>query len=142
MSNTDFVMKQPVDFIILFDGDCNLCSRAVQFVLRRDRLRLFHYAALQSVAGQRIVQELGVGKPRFETVLLVKKGKVFVASSAVLEIVKNLPGGWFLLYGLIVVPRPVRDFFYRVIAKKRSRLFGKRSQCLVSVQGWEDRFLI
>jgi len=135
-------MKQPVDFIILFDGDCNLCSRAVQFVLRRDRLRLFHYAALQSVAGQRIVQELGVGKPRFETVLLVKKGKVFVASSAVLEIVKNLPGGWFLLYGLIVVPRPVRDFFYRVIAKKRSRLFGKRSQCLVSVQGWEDRFLI
>jgi len=135
-------MKQPVDFIILFDGDCNLCCRAVQFVLRRDRLRLFHYAALQSVAGQRIVQELGVGKPRFETVLLVKKGKVFVASSAVLEIVKNLPGGWFLLYGLIVVPRPVRDFFYRVIAKKRSRLFGKRSQCLVSVQGWEDRFLI
>ena len=135
-------MKQPVDFIILFDGDCNLCSRAVQFVLKRDRLRLFHYAALQSVAGQRIVQELGVAKPRFETVLLVKKGKVFVASSAVLEIVKNLPGGWFLLYGLIVVPRPVRDFFYRVIAKKRSRLFGKRSQCLVSVQGWEDRFLI
>jgi predicted DCC family thiol-disulfide oxidoreductase YuxK len=103
---------------------------------------LFHYAALQSVAGQRIVQELGVATPRFETVLLVKKGKVFTASTAVLEIVKNLSGGWFLLYGLIVVPRPVRDFFYIIVAKNRSRFFGKRSQCLVSVHGREDRFLV
>ncbi|MBM3923011.1 MAG: DUF393 domain-containing protein [Sphingomonadales bacterium] len=135
-------MNPPTHPIILFDGDCNLCSWAVQFVLKRDKVGHFRFASLQSAAGQQIIREYGAATPLFETVLLVHNGQLSIASTAVLQILKKLPGGWAFLYCFILIPRPLRDLGYRIVSKTRYRIFGHRRQCLLSLPGWEDRFLI
>ena len=132
--------QQPV---VLFDGVCNLCSFAVQFILDRDRDGVFRFASLQSTAGGELLRAHGrtppVGDP--ESVVLIENGAVYEHSSAALRIARRLSGLWKVLYVLIVVPAFVRDGVYRWIARNRYRWFGKGEQCWVPTPALRARFL-
>ena len=127
--------------VILYDGECNLCSSVVAFVLPRDRRGRFRFSALQSDAGRRLLTAVNCLDPGFSTVMLVEDNRCRTRSDAVLRILRLLPAPWPLLAGLRLVPRPVRDAAYGLIARQRGRWFGRRSTCLLSAAGWEDRFL-
>ena len=120
-----------VALIILFDGECNLCSAAVQFVLLRDRQQKFRFASLQSPAGQRLLRRFGLPETQLDSIVLIKGDHYYLRSEAALHIAKELPGAWWLLYSLRIVPRHLRDFVYDIIAKYRYRWFGKRPSCLM-----------
>jgi predicted DCC family thiol-disulfide oxidoreductase YuxK len=75
------------------------------------------------------------------TVVCLKNGVPRYKSRAVLEILKDIGGGWNLFYILIVVPPFVRDFIYAIIAKNRYRIFGRRSSCMVPDSEITSRFL-
>jgi predicted DCC family thiol-disulfide oxidoreductase YuxK len=129
-----------LDNIILFDGECNFCDRSVQFIIKRDKKAIYKFASLQSEPGQKLIQTHNV-PPNTDSMILVQRNKCYYRTSAALRICKDLGGGWKLLYGLLIVPRPVRDFFYRILAKNRYKWFGKKQSCLLPSPEIRKRFL-
>jgi predicted DCC family thiol-disulfide oxidoreductase YuxK len=95
---------------------------------------------LQSKAGQALLASAGAGALS-ETVALVDDGRVFTQSTAVLHILRQLRFPWPLAYALIIVPRPLRDVVYRLIARRRYQWFGRRSECMVPTPEISRRFI-
>lgn len=126
--------------ILLFDGICNLCNGAVQFVLQHDTKKVFRFASLQSDATQRLLQQHGYLK-KFDSVVLLENGKLFQKSNAVLQVLNHLP--WYLRWTQLfwLVPRFMRDAMYDVIATNRYKWFGKKETCMVPTPELRQRFL-
>lgn len=127
--------------ILLFDGVCNLCNGVVRFVIGRDPKGKFLFAALQSDAGQAFLRRFHLSTGDFETFVLVEKGRHYTQSTAALRVAKGLSGLWPLLYAFIIVPKPIRDFFYAIVARNRYRWFGRREVCMIPTEGLAKRFL-
>ena len=128
--------------IIIFDGVCNLCNSAVNFIIKRDSKAVFKFVPLQSKVAQELmlrhqVQELGT-----DTFILIKNGQCFVRTNAALEVAKDLDGFCFLFRVFKLVPTVIRDYFYNLLAKKRYSLFGNQEQCMVPSNEVRKRFLI
>ncbi len=126
--------------IVLFDGVCNFCNYSVNFIIRRDHTRKFKFASLESAAGKEFLKKYGVGDGT-DSIVLIDGGEAYTYSTAALRIARELGGAMSLLYGFIIVPRPIRDFFYRLFARNRYRLFGKKEVCMVPTQEVRERFL-
>jgi predicted DCC family thiol-disulfide oxidoreductase YuxK len=126
--------------VVLYDGVCNLCSSSVAFILRRDISGRFRFAALQSDFGKSQLRFCGAEHPIEETIIFVEKGKCYTRSDAILRILSLLSGGWRLLGGLRIIPKPLRDWFYGIISRNRYKWFGKQNKCMMSSVGFEDRF--
>ncbi|MGI9542775.1 MAG: thiol-disulfide oxidoreductase DCC family protein [Cyclobacteriaceae bacterium] len=127
--------------IVLFDGVCNLCNGAVNFVIDRDPKKKFVFASLQSFAAQELLKQFHLPLSDFKSIVLIKQGVVFDKSNAVLEITRELGSGWPILYAFKIIPKFLRDGLYELIAKHRYKLFGKRDQCRVPTQDLLSRFL-
>jgi predicted DCC family thiol-disulfide oxidoreductase YuxK len=125
----------------LFDGVCNLCSRSVQFILKRDRRNLFRFASLQSPLGQSLLQGTGLPPDHLDSFVLVENNKVYTRSSGALRVCRKLGGAWPLLYVLMIIPRPLRDGIYNWIARRRYKWFGKKESCWLPSPEWKSRFL-
>ncbi len=124
--------------IILFDGVCNLCNGAVTFIIDRDPKGVFAFAPLQSDVAYDLI---GSAADRLESLVLVEGDTHYTESTAALRIARRLRGPWPLLYGLIIVPRALRDSVYRLVARNRYRWFGKRDSCRVPTPELRERFL-
>ncbi|MCU1382246.1 MAG: thiol-disulfide oxidoreductase [Acidobacteria bacterium] len=127
--------------VILFDGVCNLCNGFVQFVIARDPDACFQFGALQSAGARAVLGRHDAPDPIPDTILLVADGTVYTGSSAVLRIARRLTFPWPLAFAFVVVPRPVRDWVYRIVARHRYRWFGRRDHCMVPTAGIRARFL-
>ena len=131
---------------VLFDGECNLCDRSVQWLLRHDRKAALRFGALEGGAGG----EVRARHPRLpsadETIVLVEspgtpEERVRVRSDAALAILARLGGGWRLATLLRIVPRPLRDLVYGAVAKRRRRWFGRLPACRIPTPEERSRFL-
>lgn len=114
--------------ILFYDGHCALCHRAVKFVLKHDRSgSAFRFAPLQGETFQsRVPPETRADLPD-SVVVLTADGGLLIRSNAFLHILRRLGGGWKFLAGVIsVIPRPLRDAAYNIIARIRYRIFGTR----------------
>jgi predicted DCC family thiol-disulfide oxidoreductase YuxK len=125
--------------IILFDGVCNFCNGSVNFIIERDKKNYFKFTPLQSDAGQKFVKKFDLSG--LDSVILVEDDKVFTHSTAALKIAKRLGGILSLLYAFIIVPKPIRDFFYKLFAKNRYKLFGKKDECMIPTPEIRAKFL-
>src|SRR4029453_1728236 len=127
--------------VILFDGVCNFCNGAVNLVINRDRQGYFKFAALQSAAGEELLDMYRIDKAETDSVVLIEDDEAYIHSSAALRIVRRLPGPWPVLYGFIIVPEAIRDWAYKLFAKYRYRLFGRREECMIPTPEIRARFL-
>lgn len=127
--------------VILFDGVCNFCNGAVNFIIARDRQGYFKFAPLQSEVGEKLLAENGINKIETDSVVLIEDGKVYTYSTAALKIARKLSGAWSWFYGFIVVPSFVRDVFYKLFAKYRYKMFGKKDACMLPTPEIRARFL-
>mgnify|MGYP001234118008 FL=1 len=118
--------------VIKFDGVCNLCNGFVQFVVKRDKKAYFNFSTLQDSDNV---------KKEYQTIILEKNAERLEKSTAVLEIARNLSGLWPYLYLLLLIPKPLRDYVYSIIAKNRYHWFGKRDTCMVPSPDLKNRFL-
>ena len=134
-------MKQLPDNIVLFDGTCGLCMESVEFVIRHDRRAVFQFAALQSETGRQLCSLHGLDPTLVDSVVLIGSEGVRLRSDAALEIVRQLSGAWRWLAILRVVPRPVRDWIYRMVALNRHRWLRRNPGCAVPSERHRDRFL-
>ncbi|RIU91396.1 thiol-disulfide oxidoreductase DCC family protein [Oceanobacillus picturae] len=126
--------------LILFDGVCNFCDRSVQFVMKRDPEAKFTFASLQSGAGERVKEYYKID-PSLDSMILVEEGTYYTKSTAALKICKNLKGLWKVFSVLLVIPKPIRDFFYNIVARNRYKWFGKRESCKLPSSEEKSRFL-
>ena len=126
--------------IVLFDGVCNLCDASVRFIIARDRHDQFRFAALQSAKGRSIAAEFGISGD-LGTFFLIEGGRAFERSDAWLRILRHLDGLWSALSAFIIVPRPIRDWFYDFVGRNRYRWFGKKDYCPTPDPGLRHKFL-
>ena len=127
--------------ILIFDGDCVLCSANARFVLRHDKRGLFRLAAMQGEAGAALLRDAGVDAGNPDTIILIDGARVRRESDAVIAIFEKLGWPWRLAGAARLIPAPIRDAAYRWIARNRYRLFGRKDQCFVPRKEWEDRLL-
>lgn len=127
--------------IILFDGICNLCNNSVQFVIKHDKGNNFMFATLQSTTGQALLLQYNLPQEGFNSFVLIKDEKVYLKSTAALNVAKNLNGPVKLLYGFIIVPAFIRNSVYNFIAKNRYKWFGKKESCMIPTPALQSRFL-
>ena len=135
------MVELPNKPLVLFDGVCNLCNSSVQFLIRHDPKGKLMFASLQSNKGQEILKHFGMKTDNFDSFVLVENGQVYIKSTGVLRELKILGGFFTLFYGLIIVPTPIRDFFYNFVARNRYKFFGKKEFCMIPTPELKARFL-
>lgn len=126
--------------IVYYDGFCALCDRFVEFVITRDREGRYRFAPL---SGETARGRFGGGEDTSEprTVILDEGVRTRIRSDAALAIVAGLPGAWTLVQGLRIIPRPIRDWVYDLVARHRFRWFGRRTECRIPSPEQRERFL-
>ena len=128
-------------YVILFDGVCNLCNAAVNWVIDHDSRNVIKFASLQSEYGQQMVKQHHLTNEYMNTIYLVEGDKVYSRSTAVLRTLKHLTGIYSLGYGFIIVPRFIRNFFYNLVARNRYKWFGKRDVCRIPTPELKAKFI-
>lgn len=127
--------------IVLFDGVCNFCDSSVNFIIEHDSKSYFKFAPLQTEIGQALLDEHHINNTDTDSVILIEDDAAYFYSTAALRIARHLDGVWPWLYALIIIPKPVRDFFYKQFAIYRYRLFGKKDACMIPAPEIRARFL-
>ena len=127
--------------IILFDGHCNLCNAWVKFVVKRDSKKKIKFAPLQSEIGKNILDKNKIADNYNESLVLLRDGNYFIKSTAAIKIFSLLDGWEKHLKYLIIIPVPIRDFFYSLVAKYRYKFFGKVDTCIAPSEEISERFL-
>lgn len=128
--------------IILFDGVCNLCDSAVQFVIQHDKKDVFRFVAIQSELGEQILKHIGINPMNIDSVILYEPGiAYYYKSDAALQIAKNLGG--FFHFGTFfrIIPTGISNKLYDYIAKNRYKWYGKKETCLIPTLELKSKFL-
>jgi predicted DCC family thiol-disulfide oxidoreductase YuxK len=127
--------------LVLFDGVCNLCNGFVQFVIARDSDGRFQFGSLQSASARRVLELHDLPTPLPDAIVLIDDGQLYTRSTAALRIARQLVFPWPIAYALIIVPRPLRDWIYDLVARHRYRWFGKRAHCMLPAAALRSRFI-
>ncbi|WP_321168764.1 thiol-disulfide oxidoreductase DCC family protein [Salinigranum salinum] len=127
--------------VLFFDGVCNLCNGAVQFVVDHDPRGRIRFASLQSDVGRAVLDRLDLPRDDLETVVLVEGTRAYTRSAASIRVCELLGGVYRLASVGWVVPRGVRDRLYDVVAEHRYQWFGRKDQCMVPTPELRSRFV-
>ena len=133
--------KQFTHSIILFDGVCNLCNGAVNFVIKRDPGNVFKFTPLQEKQGVLLLKKHAIDAQELDSIVLVENKNVYTKSSAALRIARKMSNLWPLFFVLLIIPSFIRDGVYDFIAKNRYKWFGKKEQCMIPTPGLREKFL-
>ena len=132
--------------LVLYDGVCALCNGVVRFFLEHDKLEKLRYAPLKSPLGREMLDRFGIGSPIDGVVLitdsLTPRERLYRRSDAIGAALELLSGTWRLLgRSVMLIPRPLREFVYGIVARMRYRLFGRYTSCPVPPPNQRSRLL-
>lgn len=133
--------------LLFYDGVCGLCDRLVQFLLKRDRTGRIRFATLQGELARTTLAPRGIDPSDLDTVYVVANWqtpdeRLLARSRAVLHALAQLGPGWRAFATVArVVPPPLADAMYRLVARSRYRLFGRYDTCPLPRPEWRARFL-
>lgn len=132
-------MDDDLKNIVFYDGECGLCNRSVQFILKHERSDELHFSSLQSSFTKDFFAKHNLKTPEPETLIFFNGDKILVRSEAALEVSKFLktPYNWANI--LRWIPRSFRDFIYKLIARNRHRVPLKK--CSIVNPEQRKRFL-
>lgn len=115
--------------IVLFDGTCAFCEGAVKFIATRDPEDYFRFGASQSPRAAALLAAHGLTREQTRSLVLIEDGQVYLRSTASLRIARRLSRPWSLAGVFLLVPAPLRDAVYRVVAAIRHRIAGASNAC-------------
>ena len=132
--------------IVLYDGVCGLCNRAVQFLLKRDRHDRLRFASLQSDFAATLLKRHGIDHKDLDTVYVVlNQGEaneaLLAKSDAFLLFVKEIGGVWSIARLGRIIPRPMRNRLYDFVARHRYQVFGKYDACMLPDPRHKHKFI-
>ena len=129
--------------VIFFDGVCGLCDASVQFILKRDRRRRqFRFSPLQSDYAASALKRHGIDAPKLHSIVLLDAGRAWQESSALLRIARRLGFPWSLFAAFYLLPRPLRDGAYRLVARNRYRLAKRKEACRLPTREERAQFIM
>lgn len=129
------------DKIIFFDGECGLCNRVVDLLIRIDKTRTLHFASLQSQFAKRFFTHKGLAISALDTIYFYRNQQLYQKSSAVKQVLLTFNNMWGFLGRLMcLIPRVIADYMYDVVAKNRFKVFGK-TMCRIPTVQEQSRFL-
>ncbi|MEM6273382.1 MAG: DCC1-like thiol-disulfide oxidoreductase family protein [Bacteroidota bacterium] len=128
--------------VVIFDGVCELCNAAVDFIMKWEKRPELLFTANQNEPGRKILMEHGKDPDSVSTIYLYENGRLYDFSTAALRIARRLRFPLNLLYAGMIVPRFIRDAIYRWIARNRYRWFGKKESCRMPTPEEMARFLL
>ena len=131
----------PAHAVVLFDGTCAFCERSVTFIAIRDPGGYFRFGASQTPAAQALLAGFGETRESTRSIILIEDGQLYRKSTAVLRIARRLPWPWSLAAAALVVPRPLRDGAYAVVAAVRHRLAGRSNACEIPPPEIRERLI-
>jgi predicted DCC family thiol-disulfide oxidoreductase YuxK len=127
--------------VILFDGTCAFCERAVKFIARRDPAGYFRFGASQSPQATALLAPHGLSRDTARSIILLEDGRAYLRSTASLRIAARLAWPWSLARVFLLVPVPLRDAVYRVVAAIRHRIAGSSNACDVPPKEIRERMV-
>lgn len=127
--------------IIIFDGNCVLCSASMQFILRQDRNRIFRFLAAQTPLGAALYRHFGLDPAAQESIILLESGQAYYKSDCAIRISGRLGLPWSLIKAGAWLPEALRDPVYELIARNRFHWFGRRTSCFLPDPAEADRFI-
>ena len=127
--------------IIVYDGECALCSGWVQFALKHDRSATYRFLAAQSALGAALYRHYGLSPTDYETNILIKNGVALFKAEGSIQMISGLGFPWSIVNAFRVLPRRWQDACYDLVARNRNRWFGRRQTCLLSTPAYSSRFI-
>ena len=127
--------------ILLFDGVCNLCNATVRFVVENDSAGRVSFAPLQSPVGQVLLDRFDLPTETLDSVVLIEGDDYSRKSDAALRVARYLDAPLPAASVFEVVPRPLRDIAYDMVAEHRYRVFGRKDSCPIPDPETRERFL-
>jgi len=127
--------------VVLFDGTCAFCEGSVKFIAKRDPHRYFRFGASQTPQAREMLARYGFTRESARSLILIEDGQVYLRSTATLRIARRLRWPWSMAGAFLIVPRPIRDAAYRVIAAIRHRLAGKSNACEIPPPEIRERLI-
>lgn len=128
------------DGLILFDGVCVMCSAWVDFIIPRDPGGRYRFVPVQSEFGGMLAARFGIDPEAPQSNVVLRDGRACFKADAVIVVGRDLPG-WRWTAALRLLPRPVRDAAYDLVARNRYRLFGRRDHCMIPSADIRNRFI-
>ena len=125
--------------VLLYDGECGLCSFAVQFILRYEKNKRLKFATLQSNWAKDVLQNTANVLPNLDSVVLLQNNTVYIKSRAVSRLAAYLKFPFNLLSIFKIVPAFMADAMYDWVARNRQRFFKPR--CVIIGKDQGDRFI-
>lgn len=141
------VVDRAAGAVLFYDGECGLCNAAVRLLLRIDRHGRLRFAPLQGPTAQAYLKAKGLPTDDFDSMIFVKDWArrdelpPQFRTNAALSAIHTIGGGWRILGALRIIPRPLRDTFYRLVARFRYRIFGPYRPSPLPRADWAARFL-
>ena len=127
--------------IILFDGVCNLCNSAVNFVIKRDKKNMIQFAPLQLETAYVLLAKYKIPAQEMKSFIFIEHGKAYTQSTAALKVCRHLVGAWPAFYSLIIIPVFIRNGIYKLIARNRYKWFGQKNECMIPTPELKAKFL-
>jgi len=126
--------------IVLFDGLCNMCNKTVLFLIKFDKKNNLHFAAHQTNAGAKIMNQYLVNQDA-RSVIFIKENLVYYQSDAIIEIAKLLSGWPRIAILAVIFPKFLRNWAYDLVANNRYKIFGKQMNCSIPSKANEHKFI-
>ena len=126
--------------IVFFDGECIMCNKFVDILLTVDKIGAIMIAPLQGQTAAQFLPPLPNNRAEW-SIFYIDQDGTYEQSDAFLHICRRLGGIWSIFSLLKIIPRPIRNAIYRIIARNRYQLFGRNSTCRLPSEGEKSRFL-
>ena len=124
--------------IIVFDGVCILCSKFFRWVLENDRINIFRFTNIQS---NFYLKNKNINKSIDSILVITKNEEILYESDAVNYILKKINKLLLIRFLIIITPNFISNFFYRIIAKNRYKIFGKKDSCYIPTEEELKKFI-
>jgi predicted DCC family thiol-disulfide oxidoreductase YuxK len=134
-------MMKSNDSILLYDGICNICNRILIFVIRHDKKKRIKFAPLKSKTAEFNVDKYNIKDISPDTIIYIKRDRIYRKSSAVLHLFKTIGGAWQLLFIFILIPGFLRNMIYDMIARNMYRISGSSDSFIAPTTDSSDRIL-
>ena len=140
------IRLQPGQLLVIYDGNCGLCNRSVRWLLRRDRKDHLRFAPSSDPAVADLLASHGISVIP-DTILVIRNvntaiEELLVGSNAILACLRVLPQPWPMLAAIArLMPRPLREAGYRLVARYRYKIWGRYESCPIPTPEDRSHFL-
>jgi predicted DCC family thiol-disulfide oxidoreductase YuxK len=124
--------------IIIFDGECFICNRFYKWLLRNDKKNHFFFSNIQS---KFYSKNSNIDKSKDSIIVLINNNKILYESEAVAYIFRKTKTQLAIRILISILPKLISNFFYRIVAKNRYKIFGQKEKCYIPTEKEMDKFI-